>query len=90
MASACLPIFFSSICIYVPPPNHYPWAYPFFYNQNKAFYAFNNGVGVVSSSSQMTYDCTAQTLIYTHNSNDTLLNEAKAYLQWSYQDYLDR
>lgn len=58
-----------------------------------AYYAFDNGFGIINSSSQLVYDHNQQKIIYA-NSTDSILNNkwlnyGKAYLQTNFQDNID-
>ncbi len=56
-----------------------------------AFYCFNNGFGFVTPTDITTMDNVSHKVIYTTSSNDSAaINFGKAYMQLSYQDYLNR
>lgn len=56
-----------------------------------AFYCFNNGFGFVTPSGITTMDNVSKKVIYTTGNIDSSeINYGKAYMQLSYQDYLDR
>jgi phosphoglycerol transferase MdoB-like AlkP superfamily enzyme len=56
-----------------------------------AFYSFNNGFGFVTSSGIVTMDNVSKKIIYEKGSVDTsTINNGKAYMQLSYQDFLNR
>jgi phosphoglycerol transferase MdoB-like AlkP superfamily enzyme len=56
-----------------------------------AFYCFNNGFGFVTPTDITTMDNVYRKVIYTTSPNDsTAINFGKAYMQLSYQDYLNR
>jgi hypothetical protein len=58
-----------------------------------AYYAFDNGFGIINPKSEIVYDHNQQKIIYA-NSTDSLqnnkwLNYGKAYLQTNFQDNID-
>ncbi|MDE3212759.1 MAG: LTA synthase family protein [Bacteroidota bacterium] len=56
-----------------------------------AFYSFNNGFGFVDSTGVVTVDNVQKRVIRKVGHPDsTEINYGKAYMQWSYQDYLNR
>jgi phosphoglycerol transferase MdoB-like AlkP superfamily enzyme len=56
-----------------------------------AFYSFNNGFGFVTPSGIVTMDNVSKTIIYEKGPVDTgTINNGKAYMQFSYQDFLNR
>lgn len=56
-----------------------------------AFYSFNNGFGWVTPRGTETIDNVSGKVIFRDPSFDTSQTKfGKAYMQWSYQDYLDR
>jgi phosphoglycerol transferase MdoB-like AlkP superfamily enzyme len=56
-----------------------------------AFYDFNNGFGFVTPSGTVTMDNISKKIIYQTGSIDsTAINSGKAYMQLSYQDFLNR
>lgn len=56
-----------------------------------AFYSFNNGFGFVTSSGIVTMDNISRKIIYEKGEVDSgEVNNGKAYMQFSYQDFLDR
>jgi phosphoglycerol transferase MdoB-like AlkP superfamily enzyme len=56
-----------------------------------AFYNFNNGFGFVTPSGIFTIDNISKKIIYqTGNIDSVIINNGKAYMQISYQDFLDR
>ena len=56
-----------------------------------AFYSFNNGFGIVTPSGAASFDNVSKKLIYKDPAFDTsLLKYGKAYMQFSYEDYLSR
>lgn len=56
-----------------------------------AFYSFNNGFGFVTPSGIVTMDNVSKKIIYEKGSVDTsTINNGKAYMQLSYQDFLNR
>jgi phosphoglycerol transferase MdoB-like AlkP superfamily enzyme len=56
-----------------------------------AFYSFNNGFGFVTPQGTGTVDNVSRKIIYTDSGFDTsLLQYGKAYMQFSYQDFLNR
>jgi phosphoglycerol transferase MdoB-like AlkP superfamily enzyme len=56
-----------------------------------AFYCFNNGFGFVTPTVITTMDNVSRKVIYTTSPNDSAaINFGKAYMQQSYQDYLNR
>ena len=56
-----------------------------------AFYSFNNGFGFVTPQGITTVDNVSKKVIYATNGQDSsALNNGKAYMQFSYEDYLDR
>ncbi len=56
-----------------------------------AFYSFNDGFGFITDSSAVTFDNAANRVLY-HTSplDTTALKFGKAYMQASYQDFIDR
>ena len=56
-----------------------------------AFYSFNNGFGFIDTSGIITMDNVSQKIIYATKGVDSRsINFGKAYMQLSYQDYLNR
>jgi len=56
-----------------------------------AFYCFNNGFGFVTPAQTFTMDNVSQKIIYTKgNVDSSSITNGKAYMQFSYQDYLNR
>ena len=56
-----------------------------------AFYSFNNGFGFVSPSGIVTVDNVSKKIIYEKGNVDSNeINNGKAYMQFSYQDFLNR
>ena len=56
-----------------------------------AFYSFNNGFGFVNPTGIVTVDNVSKKVIYNTNGIDTnAINFGKAYMQLSYQDFLNR
>ena len=56
-----------------------------------SFYNFNNGFGFVTDSGTVTIDNISKQIIYQSGSVDTTaINSGKAYMQLSYQDFLNR
>lgn len=56
-----------------------------------AFYSFNNGFGFVTPAGIVTVDNVSKKVIYNTNGIDTnAINFGKAYMQLSYQDFLNR
>jgi phosphoglycerol transferase MdoB-like AlkP superfamily enzyme len=56
-----------------------------------AFYSFNNGFGFVTPSGTVTVDNISKKIIYEKGEVDSAdVNNGKAYMQFSYQDFLDR
>lgn len=56
-----------------------------------AFYSFNNGFGFVTPSGAVTIDNVSKKIIYKDAGVDSsAINFGKAYMQQSYQDFLDR
>ncbi len=56
-----------------------------------AFYCFNNGFGFVTPSGAVTIDNVSKKIIYKDAGVDSSsINSGKAYMQQSYQDFLDR
>ncbi len=56
-----------------------------------AFYCFNNGFGFVTPSEIVTMDNVSKRILYHQGSNDTsAITNGKAYMQFSYQDFLNR
>jgi len=56
-----------------------------------AFYNFNNGFGFVTSSGAVTMDNVSKKVIYqTGHMDSGAINSGKAYMQLSYQDFLNR
>ena len=56
-----------------------------------AFYSLNNGFGFVTSSGIVTMDNISQKVIYSTKGVDSgSINFGKAYMQLSYQDFLNR
>ena len=56
-----------------------------------AFYNFNNGFGFVTTSGTVTMDNISKKIIYqTGNIDSGAINSGKAYMQLSYQDFLNR
>lgn len=58
-----------------------------------AYYAFDNGFGLVTDTHQIIYDHNQQKVVYSNKNNDSLVNHwlqyGKAYLQTNYQDNVD-
>ncbi len=56
-----------------------------------AFYCFNNGFGFVTPQGIVTIDNVSRKIIYKKGNIDSaMINNGKAYMQSSYQDYLNR
>ncbi|MEP6951195.1 MAG: sulfatase-like hydrolase/transferase [Ginsengibacter sp.] len=56
-----------------------------------AFYNFNNGFGFITASGAVTMDNISRKIIYqTGSINSAAINSGKAYMQLSYQDFLNR
>ena len=59
--------------------------------QSFAFYSFNNGFGFVAPSGTVTVDNVSKKIIYEKGNPDSSeVNNGKAYMQFSYQDFLNR
>ena len=56
-----------------------------------AFYCFNNGFGFVTPAATVTVDNISKKIIYEKGNVDSAdINNGKAYMQFSYQDFLNR
>ncbi len=72
---------------------NYPWSKDLLDSSAKqfAFYCFNNGFGFVTPKGVVTMDNVSKKIIYSKgNIDSSMINAGKAYMQFSYQDYLNR
>lgn len=75
------------------PTNNFKWGKDLLDSSAKqfAFYSFNNGFGFVTPNGTETFDNVSKKPIYKDPAFDTSqIKYGKAYMQFSYQDFLDR
>ena len=75
------------------PANNFKWGKDLLDSSAKqfAFYSFNNGFGLVTSNGTETFDNVSKKPIYKEPGFDTFqIKYGKAYMQVSYQDFLNR
>lgn len=75
------------------PTNNFKWGKDLLDSSARsfAFYTFNNGFGFVSPTGIVAVDNVSRKVIYTNGSTDSnVVNAGKAYMQQSYQDFLNR
>jgi phosphoglycerol transferase MdoB-like AlkP superfamily enzyme len=75
------------------PGNNFKWGKDLLDSSARqfAFYSFNNGFGFVTPSGTVTIDNVSKKVIYKDAAVDSSsINFGKAYMQQSYQDFLDR
>ena len=73
--------------------NSFKWSKDLLDSSSKpfAFYCFNNGFGFVTPAGTAAMDNVARKVIYKNgNIDSTSITNGKAYMQFSYQDYLNR
>ncbi len=75
------------------PGNNFEWSKDLLDSSARqfAFYSFNNGFGFVTPKGAVTIDNVSKQIIYIDKSFDSSnIKFGKAYMQYSYQDYLNR